>query len=95
MKTPGQNRRVLIAGCGYVGLAAARRLHELGWEVTGLTQTEESARRLETEPFRVLACDLNDRTRLAALAAESPFDAVVDCVSSSRGDAAEIGRAHV
>ncbi len=78
------SRRVLVAGCGFVGLAAARRFHQLGWKVTGLTHSVDSARRLSTEPFRTVACDINDREGLAAL---GPFDAVVDCVSSGRGDA--------
>ena len=74
-------QRVLVAGCGYVGLSLARLLHAKGWEVTGITRTEQSARALEVEPFRVLPCDLGDRAALARLGS---FDAVVSCVSSGR-----------
>jgi nucleoside-diphosphate-sugar epimerase len=77
------NRRVLVAGCGFVGLVVARRLHQLGWKVTGLTHSMNSAQRLVSEPFRTVACDINDREGLSSLGA---FDTVVDCVSSGRGD---------
>ncbi len=76
--------RVLVAGCGFVGLAAARQFHTLGWKVTGLTHSPDSADQLANEPFPVIACDVNDRARLATL---GQFDAIVDCVSSGRGGA--------
>lgn len=78
--------RVLVAGCGFTGLAAARRFHALGWAVTGLTHSAESARRMASEPFSVVACDINERSAITALG-PGRFDAVVDCVSSSRGGA--------
>ena len=84
--------RVLVAGCGYVGSALARLLHAQGWEVVGLTRTPASAQALGNEPFRVLACDLADREALASLGA---FDAVVDCVSSSRGGADDYRRVYL
>lgn len=74
-------QRVLVAGCGYVGLGVARQLHATGWTVIGITRTAESAQRLQGEPFRVLACDIGERTALAALGS---FDAVISCVSSGR-----------
>ena len=87
---------ILVAGCGYIGLEAARSFHALGWEVTGLTATAESARRLESEPFRVVACDINDRESLAALSPRgAPFDAVLDCVSSGRGGADDYRRVYL
>lgn len=75
-------QRVLVAGCGYLGLSLARLLHAKGWEVTGITRTEQSAQTLATEPFRVIPCDLGDQAALARLGA---FDAVVHCASSGRG----------
>lgn len=81
-----EGSRVLVAGCGFVGVEVARRLHRLGWQVTGATHTQSSAEALAGEPFRVVACDINDRAALAALAAEAGgFQAVVDAVSSGRG----------
>ncbi len=85
------NRRVIIAGCGFVGHAAARLFHEAGWEVIGITRSEESARRLSPEPYRVLACDITDRAVLAR--ANLPdADAVIDCVSAGGGGAEEYRR---
>ena len=88
--------RVLVVGCGYIGLQAARSLHALGWEVTGLTASAESARKLASEPFRVMACDINDREALAAICPQgTPFDAVLDCVSSGRGGADDYRRVYL
>ncbi len=77
-------KRVLVAGCGYLGRVVARELHTLGWEVTGITRSSASAKALEGKPFRVLACDLGDRAALGALGS---FEAVIACASSGWGDA--------
>jgi nucleoside-diphosphate-sugar epimerase len=80
--------RVLIAGCGFVGTAAAGLFHDAGWEVTGLTQSEDSARALSSQPYRVLACDIAERSTLEKARKDFPeFDTIVDCVSSGRGGA--------
>ena len=50
--------RVLIAGCGYVGEAAADRFHESGWEVEGWTASVESAARLSGRPYAVRGVDV-------------------------------------
>ncbi len=84
MPSPEGKPRVLVAGCGFVGQVAARQLHALGWEVTGVTRHAESARLLSGEPYRVVACDLLDRDGLAPL---GPFEAVILCASSGRGGA--------
>ncbi|MCX6966997.1 MAG: NAD-dependent epimerase/dehydratase family protein [Verrucomicrobia bacterium] len=76
-------KRVLVAGCGYLGRVVARELHMLGWDVTGITRSLPSAQALQEEPFRVLACDIGDRAALAALGS---FDAVIACASSGWGD---------
>jgi len=77
-------KRVLVAGCGYLGRAVARQLQSLGWQVTALTRSPASAQALQGEPFRVLACNIGDRSALAALGS---FDTVIHCASSGRGDA--------
>jgi len=38
--------KALIVGCGRVGSALAKRLHEAGWEVAALDETEEALERL-------------------------------------------------
>jgi nucleoside-diphosphate-sugar epimerase len=77
--------RILIAGCGFVGLATARLFHAAGWEVVGLTLSAESATALANEPFRVVACDLADAAALRAHAELRGFDAAIHCASSGRG----------
>ena len=79
-----RGRRVLVAGCGYLGSAVARQLHATGWKVVGITRTETSAQALQNEPFSICACDIGDRDALARL---GEFDAVIDCVSSGRSGA--------
>jgi nucleoside-diphosphate-sugar epimerase len=78
--------RILIAGCGYVGEAAADRFHEAGWEVEGWTASAESAARLSGKPFTVRAVDVT------AAVEPDPFDVVIYCVSSRGGDEHEYRR---
>ncbi|MEY2584533.1 MAG: hypothetical protein QOD80_559 [Verrucomicrobiota bacterium] len=72
--------RILIAGCGYVGEAAADRFHDAEWEVEGWTATAESAARLSGKPFTVRAVDVT------AAVVPGSFDVVIYCVSSRGGD---------
>ena len=72
--------RVLIAGCGYIGSAAARLFSEEGWEVIGWTRSEQSAERAGESAISLCALDITDletvrRNRFAA-------DVVVHCASS-------------
>ena len=77
--------RVLIAGCGYIGQAAADLLHAAGWVVEGWTRSAESAASLSAKPYPVREVDISKPTQLAECA--GMFDAVVHCASSSGGDA--------
>ena len=72
--------RVLIAGCGYVGEAAANRFHESGWEVEGWTASAESAAKLSNRPYPVRAVDVTKA------GPSGNFDLVIHCVSSRGGD---------
>jgi nucleoside-diphosphate-sugar epimerase len=76
--------RVLIAGCGYVGEAAADAFHERGWEVEGWTASAESAAQLSQRSYVVGAVDVTNPGAVAAASGE--FDVVVHCVSSRGGD---------
>jgi nucleoside-diphosphate-sugar epimerase len=91
---PGTNRqrRVLIAGCGYVGQATARLLHARGWDVLGATPSLASAAALAAEPYRVVACDIADRVAVAALV---PVEAVIHCASSGRGGVDEYRKVYL
>lgn len=82
--------RLLIAGCGYLGLAVARRFAGEAWEVTGLTHTTP----LTGEPFATAAADLTEPRALEALALP-PFDVVIHCASSGRGGAEQYRRIYV
>jgi nucleoside-diphosphate-sugar epimerase len=77
--------RILIAGCGYIGQAAADLLHAAGWVVEGWTRSAESAASLSAKPYPVRVVDISKSAQLAECA--GMFDAVVHCASSSGGDA--------
>ncbi len=79
--------RVLIAGCGFVGLAAARLLHAGGWSVLGCTHSAESAAALGGEPFPVRRADLSSLDSVRSLEDWRGCEAIVHCASSGRGGA--------
>ena len=87
--------KVLIAGCGFVGLATARLFLERGWEVIGFTHSEESVAKLAREAFPAFACDIAERTAVQAQAHLGPFDALVHCASSGRGGAEQYRRVYL
>ena len=72
--------RVLIAGCGYVGSAAAKLFAEEGWEVIGWTRSGQSAERTTAGGISLCAVDIADveTVRRNSFAA----DVVVHCASS-------------
>ena len=72
--------RVLIAGCGYVGSAAARLFAEGGWEVIGWTRSGQSAEPPGESAISLSAVDITD---LGTVGRNSfPTDVVVHCASS-------------
>src|SRR6266480_893766 len=77
--------RILIAGCGYVGQAAADLFCDGGWEVEGWVRSPESAAMLSGKQYPAYAVDIADRAEVCARA--RMFDAVVHCASSRGGDA--------
>jgi nucleoside-diphosphate-sugar epimerase len=81
--------RILIAGCGYVGQAAADLFCDGGWEVGGWVRSPESAAMLSGKRYSVYAVDIADRAEVGAHA--GMFDAVVHC-ASSRGGGPDIYR---
>lgn len=85
--------RILIAGCGYVGEAAADLFHGRNWMVEGWTSSAQSAARLANRPFPVRAVDITDP--VAVSAAPGEFDVVVQCVSTSGGDVDAYGRLYL
>lgn len=79
--------RVLIVGCGYVGLPLGAELVRQGHEVFGVRRTTASMAELTAAGIRPLAADVAKPSDLAAL--PGPFDWVVNCVASTRGGDAE------
>jgi nucleoside-diphosphate-sugar epimerase len=73
--------RVLIAGCGYVGEAAANQFHAHGWKVEGWTGSADSAAKLSARPYPVRAADMT-----WPIAPTGEFDVIIHCVSSRGGD---------
>lgn len=77
--------RVLIIGCGYVGLPLGAKLVRQGHEVFGLRRSAEASEELAAAGISPLAGDLTNPAVLAGL--PGPFDWVVNLASSSRGGA--------
>jgi nucleoside-diphosphate-sugar epimerase len=79
---------LLIAGCGFLGEAAAGFFCAEGWTVAGLTASAESATRLSGRPYTVTAADISSPGSLAAVRdRHGAFDIVLHCASSGRGGA--------
>jgi nucleoside-diphosphate-sugar epimerase len=77
--------RILIAGCGYVGEAAADLFRERGWEVEGWTRSAPPAAQLSAKPYAIRAVDISSAAAVAAAGGE--FKVVLQCASSGGGDA--------
>jgi len=75
--------RVLIAGCGYVGLPLASLLVQEGHEVFGMRRTAGENERLSNEGVTPLNLDITKPADLERL--PLPFDWVINTVSSSKG----------
>lgn len=85
--------RILIAGCGYVGEAAAGLFHERGWEVEGWTASAESAARLAARPYPVRAVDISDAVNIPPVCQK--MDVIVQCASTRGGTAEEYRRVYL
>ncbi|HYV61275.1 MAG TPA: SDR family oxidoreductase [Bryobacteraceae bacterium] len=79
--------RVLIVGCGYVGLPLGAELVRQGHEVFGLRRSAAAEVPLKAAGIRPLAADVTRPADLAKL--PGPFDWVVNTVSSVRGGVEE------
>lgn len=75
--------RVLIVGCGYLGLPLGERLAEAGHAVFGVRKAPGGEEQLRQKRIEPLLADITDPESLNGL--PGPFDWVVNCVSSTRG----------
>ena len=80
-----QPKRVVLAGCGFLGEVAAGLFFKNGWEVLGLCATEGTAARLASLPFPVRVADISKP--LTVPAGWSEPDLLIHCASSGGGDA--------
>ena len=85
--------RILIAGCGYVGQAAADLFHERGWKVEGWTASAQSAGQLAGKPYAIRAVDVTNPSAVSAVRDE--FDVVLQCASTGGGAAEEYRRIYL
>jgi nucleoside-diphosphate-sugar epimerase len=85
--------RVLIAGCGYVGVALGEILATQGHEVYGLRRSPGGARLLEDAGIRPLTGDITNPASLATL--PGTYDWVVHCASASGGGIESYRRVYV
>jgi nucleoside-diphosphate-sugar epimerase len=85
--------RVLIVGCGYVGLPLGAELVKLGHEVFGLRRSADAAAELQAVGITPLVGDITQPGSLAALPKD--FDWVVNCVSSSHGEVEDYRRVYL
>ena len=76
--------RVLIIGCGYVGLPLGAQLVRDGHDVFGMRRTVGSSAELTAAGIKPLTGDITKPEGLAQLPAA--YDWVVNCVSSSHGN---------
>jgi nucleoside-diphosphate-sugar epimerase len=79
--------RVLIVGCGYVGLPLGAELVRQGHEVSGLRRSATADHALAAAGIRSLHADITQPATLANLPGD--FDWVVNCVASGGGGVAE------
>jgi nucleoside-diphosphate-sugar epimerase len=79
--------RVLIIGCGYVGMPLGIELVRLGHEVCGVTRSAQNHESLKAQSIQPIAADISQRADLDKI--PPPFDWVVNTVSSNRGGVEE------
>lgn len=84
--------RILIIGCGYVGLRVGAELAGQGHEVTGMRRGATNRAEIEAAGIRHITADITKPETLPPL---ERYDWVVHCVSSSRGGAEDYNRVYV
>jgi nucleoside-diphosphate-sugar epimerase len=78
--------RVLIAGCGYVGMALGRRLVSSGHEVFGIRRSPDQTGEMAQTGIIPVQADLSDKSTFQNLPRHCPW--LVFCAASGGGDVA-------
>ena len=76
--------RVLIVGCGYVGLPLGQALIQAGHQVSGLRRRAHAAEELHRAGITPIVADITRRTDLDGIS--GAFDWVINTVASSGGN---------
>src|ERR1041385_181617 len=85
--------RVLIVGCGYVGLPLGKQLVRQGHEVFGLRRSTLADDELKTAHVKPLHADITKPDDLKKLPHD--FDWVVNCAASGGGSAEDYRRLYL
>lgn len=85
--------KVLIAGCGYIGIPLGTELAKKGHDVFACNRTNVLQTQIEKAGLRFLAADISNRGSLDKL--PGPFDWVVDTVSAGGGGPNEYRQAYL
>jgi len=85
--------RVLIVGCGYVGLPLGVELVRTGHVVFGLRRNPEAEAELRAARIAPLFADISDAASLAGLPRD--FDWVVNCAATSGGTVEDYRRLYL
>jgi nucleoside-diphosphate-sugar epimerase len=85
--------RVLVIGCGYVGLPLGAELARQGHEVFGLRRGALPQAELTAAGIKALSADITRPDELARLA--GGFDWIVNCVASGGGTAEDYRRVYL
>lgn len=85
--------RVLIVGCGYVGLPVGAEMAKAGHEVLGLRRSQSAEGELRTAGIHPVLADITDPASLRQL--PGPFDWIVNCTAAGGGGPEEYRRVYV
>jgi nucleoside-diphosphate-sugar epimerase len=85
--------RVLIIGCGYVGLPLGRFLIARGHDVVGVRRSGEADVEMRQSGITPIHADVSDRSSLSRI--EANFEAVVNLLSSSKGGVEDYRRVYL
>jgi nucleoside-diphosphate-sugar epimerase len=86
-------KRVLIVGCGYIGLPLGHELIKQGHQVFGLRRSNTADDELKNSGITPLHADVTKPETLAGLPGD--YDWVVNCAATSGGDADAYRRLYV
>lgn len=74
--------RLLIVGCGYLGMALSRHMHQRGWTIFGVRRSARAEAELARCGAKLVVADV---TQPATLVHLPPADVVVACVAPGPG----------